>query len=1149
MALRFIIGRAGKGKTRQCLAEIAQKLQAKQEGPLILLVPEQATFHMEKTLLEYCGLEGTMQAQVLSFKRLAWRVLQETGGGSDPVITETGKALILRRLLEKNRPNIRAFARVIESPGFLRNLMEVIGEFKLYNIPVDKLAECLGKLEDGDLYGKIADLILIYQEYEAYLANRYLDTEDFLHKLAQKLPLSAFLTKAEVWLDGFNGFTPQEYEVIRQLLFKVPQVHITLCLDLTQEAGEREETHLLYPVWETYRKLQKISREAGCPSQDVLVVDGECHRFSGRKELAFLEESFFQDNPVYQGTSSGLKVVAAANRRAELEGVAREILTLCRDRGYQFQDMAVLFRDYSPYERLLPTVFADYKIPYFLDKKRPLSHHPLLDLLQGALEVLEYGWNYEPLFRYLKTDLVSLSRQEVDLLENYCLAHGIRGSRWIDGKPWRYVRRYTLQEEAGEVSGAEEKTLRRINRAREKAVSALFRLEQKTKTTDNVRAYALGVYELLEDLGVPEKMQYWSSKAEREGKLEEAQIHHQIWLKTVELLEQLAEVLGSQEMNLGEFSRLVKSGLESIELGLIPPGLDQVLVGTVDRSRNPNMKAVFILGVNEGVFPAGAAEEGLFSDAQRKALAALEIELAPTSEKRLFSEQFLVYQALTRASDFLYVSYPLADEEGRALKPSYLPGYLMKVFPEGLTAEEEDEKDLLAHPLPVLGLLASRLRQAAEGIPVSPLWWEVYNWYLKGEEWQRPLKLIMAGLFEKYQAETLPPRLVKKLYGSRLLVSVSKLEKFRACPFSYFLNYGLKLKEREEYKLKPPDLGQFLHAALENIYAVLQQKGLNLCDLNQKQLAEVVEEIVEGLVPQLQNELLLSTSRYRYLTRKLKRTVLRAASVLREHEVRGTFRPVGLEISFGEKGKLPGLQFKLNNGSVIVLQGRIDRVDSAQGQKGFYLRVIDYKSGNPGLSLWEIYYGLKLQLLAYLDVVLTHIPGQISKEALPGGVLYFKIRDPLISNDGPLAPEELEKKILQNLKMNGYVLKDTEAVSLMDKEIDGYSALVPVALKKDGQFYQNSENLLTLEEFEKLKNHLEKVVTEIGEEILSGCVAVHPYYYKGKSPCRYCVYKPVCRFDTAIPGQTYRNLPEREAGEVWYEIGIRKEGDADEHVD
>lgn len=1163
MSLRLIIGRAGTGKSQLCLKEITARINENSPDPLILLVPEQATFHTEKKLLEYGRLGGTINAQVLSFQRLSWRILQETGGSLNPPIDEVGKSLIIRRILEKNRTRIRLFGRVLERPGFIEILARSISEFKTYGISPEDLSLCLEKLEqeDENLALKLQDIHMIYREYELYLQDRYLDLDDNLTILAGNIHKAGLLKSAEVWIDGFHGFTPQEYMILRELLLYVPRVHVTLCLDKSHTGLKMEEHELFYPAWETYQRLQGLAGQVGCPLEEKTFLSASPPwRFADNEELAFLERSFVFGNESYGGNPSAIKLVSAANIRAEIEGIAREIIRLCREEDYRYQDIAVLTRDFMPYEKLLPSIFSTYGIPYFLDKKRPLQHHPLLDLTKGALEVAEKGWNFEPLFRYLKTDLANISRQEADVLENYCLAHGIRGSRWNDGKPWSYRRNLTLSQEAPgfSLSIQEERLLARINKARNKVVSILDSFVQAAAQAEKGRDYALCLYNLYTGLGVARKLEYWSLTAERDGHLEEAQVHSQVWNKIMELLDQVAEVLGDEGLSVGEFSRILEAGLDSIELGLIPPGLDQVLAGSVDRSRNPDLKAVFILGAVEGVFPSRGSEDGLINDEERKRLAELDLVLAPNCTTQIFNEQFYVYSALTRASSRLWLSCPLADNEGKALTPSPLFGSIGKLFTGdtvinvfwGQEPSGDDDHEYLAHPAPALGYLAVGLRRILEGKEINPFWRNVYNWYLSKEEWRQPLNRVVKGLFEENSQERLTVEQSRKLYGARqsgksyiLQTSVSRLEKQRSCPFSHFLTYGLRLKEREEYKLKAPDLGQFFHAALEGVYQELQKRGCALNEMNAQETSALVSGVVDSLVPQLQNELLLSTARHRYLTGKLKRTVLRAVKVLREHERRGTFRPLGVEISFGSGGSLPGLEITLSDGTIVLLQGRIDRVDGAADGKCTYLRVIDYKSGTPSLSLMEIYYGLKLQLLAYLDVVITYADYLVQSGAQPGGALYFKIKDPFINGKGPLDLHDVESSILKQLKMKGYLLKDQDVIRLMDAEIQGRSDILPVALSQKSGFYNEGDHLLTNEEFQVLRSYMEKVLQDIGEEIITGNIAVRPYSYKGKKPCSYCLYSAICRFDTVIPGNTYLTLKNKDTQEIWQEFGRgRSEG-------
>ena len=1140
--LRLLIGRSGSGKTGQCLQEIIAEVENNPQANCFYLVPEQGSFYAEKSLLKQIKQGGIMRAQVFSFQRLAWRILQETGGGIAPPLDEVGKALILKHILTKNKNKFKVFAKVIDKPGFLEQLVRALAEMKNYCLSPEKLASCLGKSEAGlpsELEDKLAEFVFIYSEFEKYIEEEYLDINDNLQLLADHLYQADFLKTAQVWIDGFHGFTPLEFAVIKELLLYCQQVNITLCLNPECLQQKLPETHLFFKPWETYQCLLEMAAEIQCPLADVFVLpEPRLRRFRERAELAFLEESFLQIKPIFKEEASALKLQAAVNRQEEVEKAAQEILFLCREKGLRYQDIAVLLRDFTNYENLIANVFKDYRIPFFLDMKKPVRHHPLPDLIQSVLEVVQGGWSYEPLFRCLKTDLLPLSRRETDLLENYCLEHGIRGSRWTDSRPWQF-KTGLAAEGTRELSTEKQELLQRVNKVREKVVGLLLPLQEALQTAVKGREYSEILFSFLEKNAIAKKLERWSMKAEEKGELEEARIHAQVWQEILELLDRLVGVLGEQEMSLQEFSQVVIGGLETLELGLIPPGLDQVLVGSVDRSRNPDLKAVIILGVNEGVFPAKIVESGIFNDADRLLLAAQKIVLAPTTEKKLYAEQFLLYKALTTASHYLILSFALADEEGKALTASSLLSRVQMLFPRAelvLDPERESAEEKVASPRSTFSYLVAALRQAKEGEKIAPLWWDVYNWYLKQQEWQQPLAKIAEGLFYRHEAIKIPPVLVRRLYGQNLRVSVSRLERFRACPFSHFLTYGLQLQERTEHKVAAPDLGQFFHAGLESFYRYLKANNLVCGELTLQEMQEIVSKIVEKLAPRLQNEVLLSTARYRYLTGKLKRILLRAVTVLGEHERRGIFRPLGMEISFGEKGDLPGLSFSLAEGMKIDVRGRIDRLDVASVEEGSYLRVVDYKSGQTSLDLEEIFYGLRLQLLTYLAVALTQVHHLVDGEVKPGGVLYFPVRDPLIIAPGPLSETEVEEKILKELKMQGYLLEDPEVVKLMDKEIAGYSDLLPVAISKKGQFYKNIQNVWTDEEFADLCSYVQNLLLEISTEIMSGEVAIQPYRYKGKEPCTYCSYPAVCGFDPLLPGHSYRLLQPREAEEIWSKI-------------
>ena len=1157
MRLRFILGRAGTGKTYICLKEIQQVLARAPEGyPLILLVPEQATFQNELALLTGSSVCGTIRAQVLSFRRLAWRVLQETGGTTRKHINEPGKCMILRNILEKRASQLKVFQRATKKEGFYGTLTRTLTEMKLNRLSIDDLKTV--KTEKQELLtGKLHDLAILYADMEKYLVDRYLDPDDYLQITANQLPQSSTLWGAEFWVDGFTGFTPQEYYVLEKILPVARRVTVTLCLDNDRLYGEND---LFYSTWETRQKIKDIAVKAGALTEAELNLNEDIPpRWYTAPDLAYLEKNFFDyaASP-FNSPPAGLKIVAAANKRAEVEGVAREITCLGRDLNYRWRDIVVILRNPEDYYALINTIFTDHEIPFFIDLKRPVHYHPLVELIRAACDIVITNWSYEAVFRYLKTDLIPVDRARIDLLENYVLAYGIKGSRWTDNKDWTYQHHYLKDSLEDDYLKAEVQpltsnhqppaaSLSAINQIKKEATQTLCLFSEEVKKAKNGREISLALFKLLITLDVPGQLEQWRNEALALGQLEQASEHTQIWAYVVDLLEQLVEIVGMEKISLEEYSQMLMAGLENLRLGLIPPSLDQVLISSLERSRNPNVRAAFVLGVNDGILPARGSPNGLFTEAEKGFLEQAGLTFFPGEKRRLYLEQFLVYTALTRSKEFLGVSYVLADNEGRAATPSIVVSRLKEIFPqlkEEFWTEEPDglnEEGFITRPARSLAYLTSRLRMVKAGKNINPGWWGTYSWLISQEKWRERCKQVLSSLFYINQELPLPVKLSRSLYGNPVKASISKIEKFNSCPFAYFLTYGLGLKERAQYKLTVPDLGEFYHAAIKEFHTRIQARKINWSDLKPKDCALLTGEVVETLAPQLRNEILLSGPGYRYLTQKLIKTVSCATNILTEHARRGKFSLVGTEVSFGPKGNLPPLCLKLRESSWLELSGRIDWVDLITTPKGNYLRVIDYKSGTVELNLNEIFYGLKLQLLAYLDLVLSYAPDLIGREALAAGMLYFTLQNPLIISHGPLAPDLAAKEVLKKLKMKGLLLADAEIISLMDNLVFTSPDLLPVAFKKDGGFTSRS-SVISASKFTILRQHLRQTLKAAGEEIMAGVVAIRPYRGQKFASCRYCQFKAVCKFDPFMPENNFRLLLSPSEEEIWQSLASKYQG-------
>lgn len=773
----------------------------------------------------------------------------------------------------------------------------------------------------------------------------------------------------------------------------------------------------------------------------------------------------------------------------------------------------------------------------------------MVEFVRSALDVVRRRWRFEDVFRCVKTELLlpldgSITREDMDALENYVLACGIQGYRWTDGRSWKGIPSLSL--EGGRQM--DEELLATMERCRASITGPLFAFEKRIQNSRSGLELCTAVYKLLDETDVARKLEKLSVGAMEKGQPEKAREHSQLWGAVLDLLDQIVEMMGNERLEFDVFTGVLETGLAELKMGLVPPALDQVLVGNMDRTRPTGVKYAFLLGFNEGVVPAQFKEDGILSEGERSVLENAGMELAPDASRKLLDERFLIYNALTTGSRKLWISYATADDEGKALLPSEVIRHLHRMFPRvhehslaalppaGLPEEVRDSIHLgyIGHPEQSLRALIMQLRQWRQGTEIPELWWDVYNWFAADDIRSLELKRLLSSLFYRNVGTKLKRGTSLRLYGgSTLRGSVSRMEKFVACSFSHFASYGLRLKERQLYKLQAPDIGQLFHAALSDMAVRLKEEGRGWGSLSPEECRREASETVERLSPMLQGEILMSSKRYGYISRKLKNIVGRASVILGEHARRGSFEPVGLELDFGPDKELPPLRITLPNGCVMEVVGRIDRVDMARGENGILLRVIDYKSSQKDLKLHEVYYGLSLQMLTYLDVLLTYSEQWLGQPALPAGTLYFHVHDPLLTSSNGMNKEQAEQELLKRFKMKGLLTADREVVSLMDMTLDkGYSSIVPVAVKADGSFY-SSASVATPEQWGHLLSSVRGTISDIGTRITEGDVAIEPYRIGQETACTFCSFRPVCQFDDAVEGNGYNNLGKPGKDVIW----------------
>lgn len=1165
MTLRFIYGRTGTGKTRRCLDEVAAELARRPAGPpLVVLVPEQATFQTEQALLASEPLRGFARAQVLSFRRLAWRVLQEIGGAARPVLGDLGKRMVLAALLDRHRDELFVFGRLADRVGLPPRLAGSIRELRAQGVTAAALRERAAALEverggPSTLSLKARDLALLTEALEDHCADRFTDPDVQLGLLVAGLGRSAQLRGASVWIDGFAGFTPEELEVVGELLAVADRVSVTLLLDSRREPDPTtlsDSTYLFHPSLETSVALQALAKRRGVVLEAPVLLDRAGRppfRFDAAPDLAHLEASFFETTPVaaFGGDVRRITVAPLKRRRDEVEAAAREILRLAREEGIRYRHMAVVLRDLDAYADLVEAIFPEHGVPVFVDRRRPIPHHPLVELVRAALEVLTHDWRHEAVFRYLRTDLVAVERDVVDRLESYALAHGIRAEAWYGDAPWRFVRQLSLEEDRP-LDRATQAELARLDRDRRRAVEALATMRARLAAVARLdtRVLAEAVWGLLESLDVATTLGRWAQEAVAAGQPEQAREHQQAWRGVVALLDELVDALGDQPQTLDGFLAILEAGLESLDLGMIPPGLDQVVVGTIERSRHLGTRAAFVLGAIDGAYPPVPSEDPIFTDADRELLAARGLALGATARERLLHDSYFAYLTLTRASDWLWVSHPLADDDGRAFEPAADVRRLLAAFPAARRAPEPSSAVPMRDPSRPRELAASVARslRAARDAGVAPdaRTRRLARWLAADPGWRAEAQAPFAALDHEGELvrrmAPLGDELALALFADRerLRSSVSRLESFTACPFQHFANHGLALAERPSAALLPSDLGALNHAVLSRLVRSFAAEGRTWADVSDADARGRVARLVAELAPRLRNELVLDDPQHRYLVGAVERVLEGSVGLLGEHARRGRFAPLAVELPFGTGGGgepgwvLPGLEVPVPAGTLpTVLRGRIDRVDVYVDEGGTaWARVIDYKRRPRALEDSRVFHGLDLQLLAYLLVVTAHGTRLGRGPLVPAGALYFPVHDPLPLHEARPPREVAARKWRRESRMRGVVVDDPAVLVAMGAEPEGVSDLLPVEIKKDGSTSKRG-SVASPADLARLLAHVERRASEASVRILKGEIAARPYKLgRDRTPCGYCSMKPVCQFDPAVSGQGYVELTPLARGEL-----------------
>lgn len=1148
MSLQFIIGNAGSGKSEYLYEHILEQARQNPDQNFLVLVPEQFTMQTQRELVGRQKNRAIMNVDVLSFARLAYRVFDELGMQDTVVLEETGKNLVLRKVAEQKKKQLRVLGGNMNKMGYIGEVKSLISELTQYNISPGELGTFLETEAIGEaLKLKLSDVLTLYRGFREYLEGKYITAEEVLELLCEVADQSAMLQNCVIVFDEFTGFTPIQNSLIRKLLTLAERILVSVTLDIREDFYHSRGIHELFAM--SKKTVEVLTRMAiELPTEilePVILKPGQKKRYRNAPALFFMEQNLFR--PVcrkWRDKPENISITGLRNPREELAFAAREIVRLIREQGYCYRDIALVTGDVPLYANYVPEIFEQYGIPYFIDQTRNILFHPFIEFVRAALEVIEQNFSYESVFRFLRSGLAGpvlslaaegerLTEEDIDRLENYVLAKGIRGEkRWR--QPWTFVLPSTGNAQDGGPSDAGQEDILHMNRVRESILLAFEPLlDAFSGKEHSVAEQTYALYRFICSLRAEEQLKERELYYEETGNPAKAKEYAQIYKIVMDLLDRVNSLLGEEQITIREYGDILDAGFSAAKVGIIPPGVDRVTVGDIERTRLGRVRILFFVGVNDGVVPKSGDNGSILSQFEREKLVKHRMELAPGAREKVFIQKFYLYLNMTKPSDMLYLTFSAIGSDGKARRRSYLIGTLQKMFP-GLIVQEKEETEQASDVLTP----ESGIRFFVEGLQEpqqETQWTALANWYLDSEKYAGRADRLLKAAFLTHTDEPIARAVTKALYGNVLENSVTRLERFASCAFSHYLSYGLRLQERQLQQFAGVDMGNIYHDALEHFSKRVEESEYTWFDLPKEIQSEWVEKSMEEAILGCSNTGVFEDARNRYLLERMKATVRKTVWALISQIQKGRFVPSGFEVSFSRADRLEALNFTLSDEEKMRLRGRIDRVDTYETDDTVYVKIIDYKSGNTAFSLLNIYHGLQLQLVVYLNAAMELTKRKYpDKNVEPAGIFYYHIKNPMIEGVGTESEEEIRQEILGQLKLNGLVNEEPDIYRAMDTDLAGSSAVIPIALKTDGSLKASSKTVST-QQFRTISAYVNHILEETGRGILNGNVDVKPYQLDAKSGCDYCPYHTVCGFDTGIPGFAYRKLDKFDGEDVIWE--------------
>ena len=1127
MALKLILGNSGSGKTEYMYEQVVKAAEADIRKNYLVVVPEQFTMQTQRKLVDLSTNHAIMNIDVLSFQRLAYRIFDELGKTDIKILEETGKNLVLRKLSQQQEENLSVLRGNMHRMGYIGEVKSFISELMQYNVSPNQLEDCISKEKfSKSLSLKLKDLSVMYRGFTEYLEGKYITQEELLHVLIRVAEDSNILKDSVLVLDEFTGFTPVQVELLRRLMSICSEIWVSLTIDAKENFFHSKGMQELFDMpKKTIHTLMDLAKQTGCEVlEPVVITGGEKKRFKDAQALFFMEQNLFRTS--YQrrfGQTEEIQIFSLKNPKEELTWAARKINELVQNHGYRYKDIAVVSGNVETYESYVEQVCAKYDIPYFLDTTKDVLFHPFIEFVRAILEVVGSDFSHHAMMRLLRTGYCGFEQHEIDLLENYLLATGIRGHKMWSRK-WL---RLPKNERAYDLEHLE--AIRQSFMTDFEPVSAAFLRSSKHTIEEMIQA----LYTYMVGLEVEKHLFDKEKELLEAGEQTKSKEYGQIYRIVMDLFEKCIQVLGQEAVSIEELSEILDAGFEAAKVAVIPPGYDSVTIGDIERTRLNHVKVLLFLGVNEGVVPKAINQGGILSQFERDAMEAADITLAPGMREQAFIQKFYLYLNMTKPSHQLFLTYSRVDSEGKALRPSYLIRTILRMFPDMKVEEMEDLEQILD-----LSTSKAAREYFLTGDSASATWLALAKCFLESEDEQirENSKAILDAFYYQYSHDPISHVVAEAIYGKHIEGSVTRLESFARCAYSHYLSYGLKLREREESGFESVDMGNLYHTAVEIYSKKLAESAYDWFTVPDEVRESFAQVAMEEAILAYPNLSIYATAENAHMAGRMSHIFKQTIWALTTQVRKGRFVPNEFEVAFSKADHLEALTFDLEQDNKIRLRGRIDRLDTCIDENRLYVKVIDYKSGSTKFDLVKLYHGMQLQLIVYMNAAMElEKKKYVQKEIVPGGLFYYHIDDPVIEVTGEVSEQEIQEAILKELKPDGLVNQEEAVYRAMDDQFEQKSDVIPVELKKNGELSARS-SVASTEEFAVLSEYVNHSIVNMGNDIYAGRVEVSPFVDGQVSSCDYCPYKAVCGYDTKIEGFTERKPAKMDKYQIFEQM-------------